>query len=135
MKIKELAEELDVTPQAIQKRMSSIKDFRKIHTKKIKNRVHIDPDGVAIIKKAMKGQKSSDKSKEDSDVVAILKDEIDRKQGEIDKLLELLNHSQQLQLTEHKQLIELKEQTNKKGIWKRIKAALTSNKESKDNDN
>lgn len=47
--IRQLSEELQLSKQAINQRISSIKDFRSKHTHKVKNHLEIDEQGVKML--------------------------------------------------------------------------------------
>lgn len=47
--IRQLSEELQLSKQAINQRISSIKDFRSKYTHKVKNHLEIDEQGVKIL--------------------------------------------------------------------------------------
>ncbi|WP_405318295.1 hypothetical protein [Lactiplantibacillus plantarum] len=47
--IRQLSEELQLSKQAINQRISSIKGFRSKHTHKVKNHLEIDEQGVEML--------------------------------------------------------------------------------------
>lgn len=143
MKIKELAEELNITPQAIQKRMSSIKGFREQHTKKVSNRVVIDPAGVEILKKAIANKQETSKTNSSTnelteDVISILREQLKVKDEQISnrdyqiaaltsELSKANSQIRELTTGEHPtiEMNDNKQAAKKKGFWNKLRAAFS----------
>lgn len=131
MRIKELSDELGITPQAIQKRMNGIKGFRNKYTKKVSNRIEISNKGVEILKGLVKDNKDADESKTNDnhyrdELVNALKDTIETQKGiineqskQISKLEDLLYIEKTNNQVKDNRLIEL--QKDKSGMWSKVK--------------
>lgn len=131
MRIKELSDELGITPQAIQKRMNGIKGFRNKYTKKVSNRIEISNKGVEILKGLVKDNKDADESKTKDnhyrdELVDALKDTIETQKGiineqskQISKLEDLLYIEKTNNQVKDNRLIEL--QKDKSGMWSKVK--------------
>lgn len=131
MRIKELSDELGITPQAVQKRMNGIKGFRNKYTKKVGNRIEISNKGVEILKGLVKDNKDADESKTKDnhyrdELVDALKDTIETQKGiineqskQISKLEDLLYIEKTNNQVKDNRLIEL--QKDKSGMWSKVK--------------
>lgn len=131
MRIKELSDELGITPQAIQKRMNGIKGFRNKYTKKVSNRIEISNKGVEILRGLVKDNKDADESKTKDnhyrdELVNALKDTIETQKGiineqskQISKLEDLLYIEKTNNQVKDNRLIEL--QKDKSGMWSKVK--------------
>lgn len=131
MRIKELSDELGITPQAIQKRMNGIKGFRNKYTKKVSNRIEISNKGVEILRGLVKDNKDADESKTKDnhyrdELVDALKDTIETQKGiineqskQISKLEDLLYIEKTNNQVKDNRLIEL--QKDKSGMWSKVK--------------
>lgn len=131
MRIKELSDELGITPQAIQKRMNGIKGFRNKYTKKVSNRIEISNKGVEILKGLVKDNKDADERKTNDnhyrdELVDALKDTIGTQKGiineqskQISKLEDLLYIEKTNNQVKDNRLIEL--QKDKSGMWSKVK--------------
>ncbi|WP_072566993.1 DUF536 domain-containing protein [Lactiplantibacillus plantarum] len=111
--IRQLSEELKLSKQAINQRISSIKDFRSKHTYKIKNHLEIDDQGVKMLanfdkQKRQERQSENDKhNKKETNIDDVLLKQLDVKDQQISKLQKSLDQQQQLQLatlSENRQL-------------------------------
>lgn len=109
--IRQLSEELQLSKQAINQRISSIKDFRSKHTHKVKNHLEIDEQGVKMLanfdKKKRQDQQvnrqerqaENDKQdKKQTNINDVLLKQLDVKDQQISKLQKSLDQQQQLQL-------------------------------------
>lgn len=109
--IRQLSEELQLSKQAINQRISSIKDFRSKHTHKVKNHLEIDERGVKMLANFDKQkrqdqqvdrqerQAENDKQdKKETIINNVLLKQLDVKDQQISKLQKSLDQQQQLQL-------------------------------------
>lgn len=102
--IRQLSEELQLSKQAINQRISSIKDFRSKHTHKVKNHLEIDEQGVKMLadfgkQKRQERQVKNDKQdKRETNINDVLLKQLDIKDQQISKLQKSLDQQQQLQL-------------------------------------
>jgi len=109
--IRQLSEELQLSKQAINQRISSIKDFRSKHTHKVKNHLEIDEQGVKMLANFDKQkrqdqqvdrqerQAENDKQdKKETIINNVLLKQLDVKDQQISKLQKSLDQQQQLQL-------------------------------------
>ncbi|KAF0533024.1 DUF536 domain-containing protein [Pediococcus acidilactici] len=109
--IRQLSEELKLSKQAINQRMSSIKCFRSKHTHKVKNHLEIDEQGVKILanfdKQKRQGQqvnrqerqaKNDKQAEKETNINDVLLKQLDVKDQQISKLQKSLDQQQQLQL-------------------------------------
>ena len=118
--IRQLSEELQLSKQAINQRISSIKDFRSKHTHKVKNHLEIDEQGVKMLanfdKQKRQDQqvdrqerqvKNDKQDKRETNINNVLLKQLDVKDQQISKLQKSLDQQQQLQLatlSENRQL-------------------------------
>lgn len=116
--IKEIADKLHVSKSAIQQKLTN--DFKnKFVSKKIINGRStqvVSEDGFLELKKKTRVKKTVQNDKND-DVIQVLKQQLKKKDEQIEKLQILLNQSQQLQLKQNKK-IELLE--TKKHWWQKL---------------
>lgn len=102
--IRQLSEELQLSKQAINQRISSIKGFRSKHTHKVKNHLEIDDQGVKMLvnfdkQKRQERQVKNDKhDKRETNINNVLLKQLDVKDQQISKLQKSLDQQQQLQL-------------------------------------
>lgn len=124
MTVREIADELGVSKTAIQHKLSD--DFRSkfviessVGNKKI---LRITIEGFEQLKGQFKRKKKPDEkvTSSDSEVVQILKKQLEEKDAQIEKLQILLNQSQQLQLTQNEKIKKLELKTKKKSFWQRF---------------
>ncbi|MFT8413503.1 MAG: DUF536 domain-containing protein [Oenococcus oeni] len=127
--IRQLSEELQLSKQAINQRIFSIKDFRSKHTHKVKNHLEIDEQGVKMLanfdKQKRQDQqvdrqerqvKNDKQNKRETNINDVLLKQLDVKDQQIFKLQKSLDQQQQLQLaavTENRELKEKVESLNK----------------------
>lgn len=118
--IRQLSEELQLSKQAINQRISSIKDFRSKYTHKVKNHLEIDEQGVKILanfdkqkrqdQQVNRQERQAENDKQDkkkTNINDVLLKQLDVKDQQISKLQKSLDQQQQLQLatlTENRQL-------------------------------
>lgn len=109
--IRQLSEELQLSKQAINQRISSIKDFRSKHTHKVKNHLEIDEQGVKMLanfdkqkrqdQQVNRQERQAENDKQDkkqTNINDILLKQLDVKDQQISKLQKSLDQQQQLQL-------------------------------------
>lgn len=117
--IKDIADELSVSKSAISQKLTD--EFRSKFTskKKINGRITviINEEGAEWLKNHNKKKKEN--NDKNSDVIEVLKQQLQKKDEQIEKLQILLNQSQQLQLKQNKK-IELLETKQKKHWWQKL---------------
>ena len=109
--IRQLSEELQLSKQAINQRISSIKDFRSKHTHKVKNHLEIDEQGVKMlanfdkqkrqdqqVNRQERQAKNDKQDKKKTNINDVLLKQLDVKDQQISKLQKSLDQQQQLQL-------------------------------------
>lgn len=109
--IRQLSEELQLSKQAINQRISSIKDFRSKHTHKVKNHLEIDEQGVKMLanfdkqkrqdQQVNRQERQTENDKQDkkkTNINDVLLKQLDVKDQQISKLQKSLDQQQQLQL-------------------------------------
>lgn len=109
--IRQLSEELQLSKQAINQRIFSIKDFRSKHTHKVKNHLEIDEQGVKMLanfdKQKRQDQqvdrqerqvKNDKQNKRETNINDVLLKQLNVKDQQISKLQKSLDQQQQLQL-------------------------------------
>lgn len=102
--IRQLSEELQLSKQAINQRISSIKGFRSKHTHKVKNHLEIDDQGVKMLvnfdkqKRQERQVKNDNHDKRETNINNVLLKQLDVKDQQISKLQKSLDQQQQLQL-------------------------------------
>lgn len=116
--IKEIADKLHVSKSAIQQKLTD--DFKKkFVSKKIINGRStqiVSETGFLELKKKTRVKKTiQNENDNDDDVVEILKQQLKKKDEQIEKLQILLNQSQQLQLKQDEKIKML--ETNAKKHW------------------
>lgn len=118
--IKDIADELDVSKSAISQKLTD--EFRSKFTnkKKINGRVTvvINEEGAKWLKNHNKKKKKGNDDK-NNDVIEVLKQQLKKKDEQIEKLQILLSQSQRLQLKQNKK-IELLETKQKKHWWQKF---------------
>lgn len=118
--IKEIADELGVSKSAISQKLTN--EFRSKFTskKKINGRITvvINKKGAEWLRNHNKKKKKEDNN-DDSDVIEVLKQQLEKKDEQIEKLQILLNQSQQLQLQQSEK-IKLLETKSKRHWWQKI---------------
>lgn len=118
--IKQIADKLGVSKAAIQQKMD--KEFREKFTsrKKIHNRltVVIAKEGYLQLKQKSRNKNVS-QNKTNNDVIDTLKEQLKKKDEQIEKLQILLSQSQQLQLQQDER-IKLLENKSKKHWWQKL---------------
>lgn len=117
--IKEIADKLHVSKSAIQQKLTD--DFKnKFVSKKIINGRStqiINETGFLELKKKTRVKKTV--QNDNDDVVEILKQQLKKKDEQIEKLQILLNQSQQLQLKQDEK-IKMLETKQKKRWWQKL---------------
>lgn len=117
--IKEIADELGVSKSAISQKLTD--EFRSKFTdkKEINGRVTvvIDEEGADWLRNHNKKKKKENDDKND-DVIQVLKEQLEKKDEQIEKLQILLSQSQQLQLKQNEKIKLL--ETKKRHWWQRI---------------
>jgi cyanate lyase len=126
--IRQLSEELQLSKQAINQRISSIKDFRSEHTHKVKNHLEIDEQGVKMLanfdkqkrqdQQADRQTRQAENDKQDknkTNINNVLLKQLDVKDQQIANLQQALDQQQQLQLTTLAENRQLKEHLRKLG--------------------
>lgn len=117
--IKEIADELGVSKSAISQKLTD--EFRSKFTdkKEINGRVTvvIDKEGADWLRNHNKKKKKENDDKNDN-VIQVLKEQLEKKDEQIEKLQILLSQSQQLQLKQNEKIKLL--ETKKKHWWQRI---------------
>ena len=117
--IKEIADELHVSKSAIQQKLTD--NFKnKFVSKKIINGRStqiISEKGFLELKKKTRIKKTVQKN---DDVVELLKQQLNKKDEQIEKLQILLNQSQQLQLEQNKKIKMLETNQKKQHWWQKI---------------
>ena len=126
--IRQLSEELQLSKQAINQRISSIKDFRSKHTHKVKNHLEIDEQGVKMLanfdKQKRQDQqvdrqerqvKNDKQDKRETNINNVLLKQLDVKDQQISKLQKSLDQQQQLQLATLAENRQLKDQIKELG--------------------
>lgn len=117
--IKDIADELGVSKSAISQKLTD--EFRSKFTskKKVNGRITviINKEGAEWLKNHNKKKKKEDN--DNSDVIEVLKQQLKKKDEQIEKLQILLNQSQQLQLKQNEK-IKLLETKSKKHWWQKL---------------
>lgn len=118
--IKDIADKLGVSKSAISQKLTD--EFRSKFTskKKVNGRITviINEEGAEWLKNHNKKKKENN-DKNDDDVIQILKQQLKKKDEQIEKLQILLNQSQQLQLKQDEK-IKLLETKSKKHWWQKF---------------
>ena len=119
--IKEIADKLHVSKSAIQQKLTD--DFKKkFVSKKIiggRSTQIVSETGFLELKKKTRVKKTiQNKNDNDDNVVEILKQQLKKKDEQIEKLQILLNQSQQLQLQQDEKIKLL--ETKKKHWWQKL---------------
>ena len=114
--IRELADELKLSKQAINQRINSINGFRSKHTYKVKNHLEIDDRGVKVLAnfdKQKRQQNQQDKNDKNENINHILLKQLDVKDQQIANLQQALNQQQKLQIATVAENHQLKEHVRK----------------------
>lgn len=114
--IRQLSDELKLSKQAINQRISSIKDFRSKYTHKVKNHLEIDDQGVKILANFDKQKRQAENDKQDKrdiNINDVLLKQLDVKDQQISKLQKALDQQQQLQLAALAENRQLKDHIQK----------------------
>ncbi|MCT3589659.1 DUF536 domain-containing protein [Levilactobacillus brevis] len=134
--IKELADELKLSKQAINQRINSINGFRSKHTYKVKNHLEIDDRGVKVLAnfdKQKRQQNQQDKNDKNENINRILLKQLDVKDQQIANLQQALNQQQKLQIATVAENHQLKEHVRKlSGLLE--PSSLTQQQQSNDKD-
>ncbi|ANZ65647.1 hypothetical protein AYR62_16335 (plasmid) [Secundilactobacillus paracollinoides] len=134
--IKELADELKLSKQAINQRINSINGFRSKHTYKVKNHLEIDDRGVKVLAnfdKQKRQQNQQDKNDKNENINHILLKQLDVKDQQIANLQQALNQQQKLQIATVAENHQLKEHVRKlSGLLE--PSSLTQQQQSNDKD-
>lgn len=124
--IRQLSDELKLSKQAINQRISSIKDFRSKYTHKVKNHLEIDDQGIKILanfdkqkrqdQQANRQERQAENDKQDKrdiNINDVLLKQLDVKDQQISKLQKALDQQQQLQLAALAENRQLKDHIQK----------------------
>lgn len=114
--IRQLSDELKLSKQAINQRISSIKDFRSKYIHKVKNHLEIDDQGVKILANFDKQKRQAENDKQDKrdiNINDVLLKQLDVKDQQISKLQKALDQQQQLQLAALAENRQLKDHIQK----------------------
>ncbi|MBO9166742.1 DUF536 domain-containing protein [Lactiplantibacillus plantarum] len=134
--IRELADELKLSKQAINQRINSINGFRSKHTYKVKNHLEIDDRGVKVLAnfdKQKRQQNQQDKNDKNENINHILLKQLDVKDQQIANLQQALNQQQKLQIATVAENHQLKEHVRKlSGLLE--PSSLTQQQQSNDKD-
>lgn len=118
--IKDIADELDVSKSAISQKLTD--EFRSKFTtkKKINGRITvvINEKGAEFLR-SHNNKKKKENNDKNSDVIEVLKQQLKKKDEQIEKLQILLNQSQQLQLQQSEK-IKLLETKSKRHWWQKL---------------
>ena len=118
--IKDIADELGVSKSAISQKLTD--KFRSEFTskKKINGRITvvINEKGAEFLR-SHNNKKKKENNDKSSDVIEVLKQQLKKKDEQIEKLQILLNQSQQLQLKQNEK-IKILETKKKKHWWQRL---------------
>lgn len=146
--IRELADELGVSKQAINQRISSIKDFRSKYTHKVKNHLEIDDQGVKILanfdkqkrqdQQANRQERQAENDKQDKrdiNINDVLLKQLDVKDQQISKLQKALDQQQQLQLAALAENRQLKDHIQKLSGLLEYSSSTQKQQSTKKNDN
>jgi len=134
--IRELADELKLSKQAINQRINSINGFRSKHTYKVKNHLEIDDRGVKVLANfdmQKRQQNQQDKNDKNENINHILLKQLDVKDQQIANLQQALNQQQKLQIATVAENHQLKEHVRKlSGLLE--PSSLTQQQQSNDKD-
>lgn len=124
--IRQLSEELQLSKQAINQRISSINGFRNQHAHKVKNHLEIDEQGVKMLanfdkqkrqdQQENRQERQAENDKQDkgkTNINNVLLKQLDTKDQQISKLQKSLDQQQQLQLATVAENNDLKEHVRK----------------------
>jgi hypothetical protein len=146
--IRQLSDELKLSKQAINQRISSIKDFRSKYTHKVKNHLEIDDQGVKILanfdkqkrqdQQANRQERQAENDKQDKrdiNINDVLLKQLDVKDQQISKLQKALDQQQQLQLAALAENRQLKDHIQKLSGLLEYSSSTQKQQSTKKNDN
>jgi hypothetical protein len=146
--IRQLSDELKLSKQAINQRISSIKDFRSKYTHKVKNHLEIDDQGVKILanfdkqkrqdQQANRQERQAENDKQDKrdiNINDVLLKQLDVKDQQISKLQKSLDQQQQLQLAALAENRQLKDHIQKLSGLLESSSSTQKQQSTKKNDN
>lgn len=146
--IRQLSDELKLSKQAINQRISSIKDFRSKYTHKVKNHLEIDDQGVKILanfdkqkrqdQQANRQERQAENDKQDErdiNINDVLLKQLDVKDQQISKLQKALDQQQQLQLAALAENRQLKDHIQKLSGLLESSSSTQKQQSTKKNDN
>lgn len=146
--IRQLSDELKLSKQAINQRISSIKDFRSKYTHKVKNHLEIDDQGVKILanfdkqkrqdQQANRRERQAENDKQDKrdiNINDVLLKQLDVKDQQISKLQKALDQQQQLQLAALAENRQLKDHIQKLSGLLESSSSTQKQQSTKKNDN
>jgi len=146
--IRQLSDELKLSKQAINQRISSIKDFRSKYTHKVKNHLEIDDQGVKILanfdkqkrqdQQANRQERQAENDKQDKrdiNINDVLLKQLDVKDQQISKLQKALDQQQQLQLAALAENRQLKDHIQKLSGLLESSSSTQKQQSTKKNDN
>jgi hypothetical protein len=124
--IRQLSEELKLSKQAINQRISNINDFRSKHTHKVKNHLEIDEQGVKMLanfdkqtrkyqqkKRQERPVENDKKDKKKTNIDDVLLKQLNVKDQQIANLQQALDQQQKLQMATVAENHQLKEHVRK----------------------
>lgn len=146
--IRQLSDELKLSKQAINQRISSIRDFRSKYTHKVKNHLEIDDQGVKILanfdkqkrqdQQANRQERQAENDKQDKrdiNINDVLLKQLDVKDQQISKLQKALDQQQQLQLAALAENRQLKDHIQKLSGLLESSSSTQKQQSTKKNDN
>lgn len=146
--IRQLSDEFKLSKQAINQRISSIKDFRSKYTHKVKNHLEIDDQGVKILanfdkqkrqdQQANRQERQAENDKQDKrdiNINDVLLKQLDVKDQQISKLQKALDQQQQLQLAALAENRQLKDHIQKLSGLLESSSSTQKQQSTKKNDN
>lgn len=153
--IRQLSDELKLSKQAINQRISSIKDFRSKYTHKVKNHLEIDDQGVKILdnfdkqkrqdqqanrqeRQANRQERQAENDKQDKrdiNINDVLLKQLDVKDQQISKLQKALDQQQKLQLAALAENRQLKDHIQKLSGLLESSSSTQKQQSTKKNDN
>ncbi|MBU7462699.1 MULTISPECIES: DUF536 domain-containing protein [Lactobacillaceae] len=146
--IRQLSDELKLSKQAINQRISSIKGFRSKYTHKVKNHLEIDDQGVKILanfdkqkrqdQQANRQERQAENDKQDKrdiNINDVLLKQLDVKDQQISKLQKALDQQQQLQLAALAENRQLKDHIQKLSGLLESSSSTQKQQSTKKNDN
>lgn len=117
--IRQAADKLKISKQAVQNRIKDINGFRRRYVTKVGNRFEISEEGFKILKDFEKGSNQKRQSKNDNvfdkQKIGFLVEQLRVKDKQIADLNKALDHQQQLSLMTTQENRQLKEQVDELG--------------------